>query len=285
MRTSELSNVISRLDQLPAFPLVLQKIQKLMRDQSVSIHQIGPVIAQDQALATKTIKLVNSAFYGFPKRITSINYAIVILGLNALNNLMIGIAIIKMFEKKEEKGFSHTAFWEHSFGCALLSRAIGKAIGYQDLEGCFTAGLLHDLGRLVLEQYLHDDFMTAYRYSIDEKVSLLKAENAIFRSDHAFIGGYLAMKWNLPSPIASAIAYHHKTRSIPYELSGYKKLIQIVAKADQLVIKEGIGDSGETFVVDDSIFTSLDLDPTIIEDIVSQVKLEVKATMKEWGIK
>ena len=273
---------LESIDALPTLPLVLVQLQKLMRNPKSNMGQIASVVSKDQALTSKTIRLVNSAYYGLMSRISSIRQAIVILGLNAVNNLMIGLSVIRIFEKKGYIGFDHEAFWEHSFGTALIAKGIAVELHYKEPEDCFIGGLLHDLGRLVMEQYMHKDFIKAYTTSRKNRTSLLQEEQSIFGASHADVGVFLAKKWLLPDYLTAVIACHHSYPEVSESVSVHKGLIAIVVKANQLANKFGIGDSGENNVAPDTDFiTQL---PASIDynGIVEMAQADVLLTIQEW---
>ena len=282
MKKSSLEMRLASIDNLPTLPVVVLQLQKLMHNPKSNIKQIASIVGKDQALTSKTIRLVNSAYYGLMNRVSSINQAIVILGLNTLNNLIIGLSVVKMFEKIENIGFDHEAFWNHSFGTALLSKGIAVELKYKELEDCFIGGLLHDLGRLVMEQYMHSDFMKAYIASKEAGTALIMEEQAVFGASHADIGVFLARKWHIPDALIAAIHYHHSLSGIPTTFLKHKKLIGIVAKANQLANKFNIGDSGENNVAPDTDFepqlpVSIDY-----KGIVEMAQADVLLTIQEW---
>ena len=247
------------------------------------MNQIAQVIAKDQALASKTIKLVNSAFYGMSKKVSSISQAIIILGLNTVNNLMMAISVVRMFNNSGGKTtFDQEKFWEHSFATALIGRLIAKKVYHEDPELCFICGLIHDIGRLVYDQFMHNEFSKAYTLSREKNVALIQLEEAFLGGDHAFTGGFLAEKWKLPPEIYATIRYHHSVFDVPLEFSKYLQVITIVAKANQIVNKENIGSSGDNYITPDKDIPPLKIDQRDIDSIVESVKSEIKSTIKEW---
>ncbi len=270
------------VEDLPSLPMVIQQIQRAMSDPDTSMDDISKIIGKDQTLAFRTMKLVNSAYYGQRSHITSIKQAIVVLGLNAVHNLMLGLSVIRAFKSNEKKAFDHQTFWEHALGCALISKGIARAKKYEEPEDCFIAGLLHDIGRIILEQYLHEDFIKALALSKEKNVSLTSQEKCVFGFNHADAGAFTALRWRIPSKIISAIRYHHSLDLIPDELSQYKTLVTIIAKANQICNKQGIGNSMENACEDDMSFSELGINEEDLESIVIPVKSEVKSTLREW---
>jgi HD-like signal output (HDOD) protein len=283
MNATMLGDKLSAIEELPALPLVLQQVQKIMALPKSNMNQIAAVMAKDQALASKTIKLVNSAFYGMSKPVSSITQAIVILGLNTVNNLMLGLSVIKIFKHSSNVVINHEEFWEHAFATAHISRSLGKALHYEEPEDCFTAGLLHDMGRLVFEQFMHEDFMRAFTLSKQKNISLSMAEQCVFGADHAYAGGFLAKKWKLPNNLLVPIAFHHSIDSIPKEMADHTKIAVIIAKASQIANKEKLGDSNENYVEPDSYFSLLGINEGDIKPIVTKTKSEVKTAIEEWN--
>ena len=283
MSTSNLEVKLSSIENLPSLPLVMRQIQKIMENPKSNMDQIAQVIAKDQALASKTIKLVNSAFYGMSKKVSSISQAIIILGLNTVNNLMMAISVVRMFNNSGGKTtFDQEKFWEHSFATALIGRLIAKKVYHEDPELCFICGLIHDIGRLVYDQFMHNEFSKAYTLSREKNVALIQLEEAFLGADHAFAGGFLAEKWKLPPEIYASLRYHHSVFDTPQEFSKYLQVITIVAKANQIVNKENIGSSGDNYITPDKDIPPLKIDQRDIDSIVESVKSEIKSTIKEW---
>ena len=282
MNAAMLEGKLLAIEELPALPLVLQQVQKIMALPKSNMSQIAAVMAKDQALASKTIKLVNSAFYGMSKPVSSITQAIVILGLNTVNNLMLGLSVIKIFKSDSKHAINHEDFWEHAFATGLISRSMAKMLHYEDPEDCFTAGLLHDMGRLVLDQFMHDDFLTALKNSKERNISLSMAEKSTLGADHGYVGGYLAKKWKLPDALAVPIAFHHSVNSIPKEMALHAKITMIVAKASQAANKEKLGNSCENHFEPDSLFSSLRISDGDMQTIIAKTKTEIKTATQEW---
>lgn len=278
--------IVSRLeeiDQLPTLPMVLRQVQKVMKNPNSNMAQIAAVIAKDQALASRTIRLVNSAFYGMRNRVTSVHQAIVILGLTTVINLMLGLSVIKIFADSEKKqGFDHDAFWEHAFATAILARELGKKASNPEPDDCFIAGLLHDFGRLVLEQFFHDEFMIAVNKARDENLPLSLAEHQCFGGSHAVIAGFLARRWQLPEVLTACIQFHHGLKHIPPEQAIYKPNVLLVAKANQIANKNHLGNSGEGRAAGDSHFSEINLLPAEEDALVKQVRSELETVRREW---
>jgi HD-like signal output (HDOD) protein len=282
MNSKDLEERLSTCESLPVLPMSLSHIQKLMGMPKSTMAQIAYAISADQTLASKTIKLVNSAFYGMRKPVSSITQAIVILGLNTINNIMLGLSAVKMFGSAKGKTLDQELFWEHAFGVALMSKELANATGYDEPDECFIAGLLHDIGRLVMEQYFHNDFSKAFMGARSMNISLSEAEQLVFGADHCFAGGYLAKKWKLPVFLYACIRYHHSIDSMPPEFAEYGRMAAIVAMANYLAVSKKIGDSGETDVppVTDQLLSCINTET--IEKIVEQARESVKATLTEW---
>jgi HD-like signal output (HDOD) protein len=188
---------------------MMATITRLMQDPRTSAEELGRAIATDPALVSKVLKLVNSAFYGFPGRISTITQAIVILGFSTIRNVVLTTSVLKVFGSSKSPGFDVEYFWEHS----LLTGAIAKSLALEkDLpftEETFIAGLLHDMGRMVLSQRLTPEFEKVAAFKEKTGVSLLEAEKAVLGLTHGEVGGWLARKWNLPVPFVDVMRYHH----------------------------------------------------------------------------
>jgi HD-like signal output (HDOD) protein len=279
------SNVESRLnsvENLPSLPVVIQQIQKAIANPKNSMAQISNIIEKDQGLSVRTLKLVNSAYYGLREQVTSIKKAIVILGLETLHNLMLGLSVINLFGREKNTVFKHDDFWEHALACAMLSREIGKIAKYEELDHCFISGLLHDVGKLIFEQFLHEEYIRVLEITQKNKKPLVPFENSVFKFNHCDVGAFIAMRWKLPIHLLIVIKYHHFLNSLPPEFLKYKTLLTIVSKSNQLCHLHNFGDSMNIFYDSDNMFQFLKIDSKDIEEIVTNIRGEIKSTLKQW---
>ncbi len=199
---SDLEDRIKDISDLLTLPDVVSKINSLVRDPDTSAADITMVISTDIALSAKVLKLVNSPFYGFNRRITSINYAIVILGFNAIRNLALSAFMYDIYSTSNAI-FDTREFWRFSICCAAGSQAIAKKIGYAGVDDAFMAGLLHDIGLVIMSQYFKDDFAKVINRTHSEGILVSEAEKLEIDYTHCEVGALLLDRWNLPDDIIS----------------------------------------------------------------------------------
>ena len=147
MKPNELDRIVSSLDKIPTLPVIYTKLGKLLQSPDATIQAVSNIISEDQVIAAKVLKFVNSAFYGFPQRIGSIQRAIVILGFNTIKNLVFATSVFDIFRGVETmSAFDKKSFWKHCIGCAVASRVLAEAADLRNPDEVFTGGLLHDIG-------------------------------------------------------------------------------------------------------------------------------------------
>ena len=233
---------LDKIENLPTLPVVVQQIQKLIASPNSSMVQIAAIIARDQAIAARVIRLINSAFYGLGGKVASIQQAIVLLGLNTVKNLIVGVSVVTMFEDSAGGAsmFDTQKFWLHAFACALGAKAIAKKINAREPEDFFLAGLLHDIGILVLDQFFHQEFVGIVQDAAGRKIDYVKAEQERLGLTHAEIGEYMGRKWKIPELLVHGMRYHHRPLFTDRELAGSIQLIAAVHVADALAVIRGI---------------------------------------------
>ncbi|MDH5298337.1 MAG: HDOD domain-containing protein [Desulfobulbaceae bacterium] len=191
---------------LPTLPGIVVKLTRMAEDPDTTTEQMGKVISKDHILAAKLLRLVNSAFYGFPQRISSLNNAIILLGFNVIKSLIISASIFEIMEEKDIE------LWEHSLGCAVVCSVVAKRLGISDPEEISTAGLIHDIGKVAIKMELPEEYEQINRMVQEQQVPMLDAEREILGLDHAEVGGWLAKRWNLPNKLVEPITCHHDPR-------------------------------------------------------------------------
>jgi putative nucleotidyltransferase with HDIG domain len=256
-----------------------------MNNPSSNMSSIAAVVAKDQSLAARTIRLVNSAYYARRNRIPSIQHAIVVLGLTTLHNLMLGLSVVKLFQDSKLFGFDLEQFWVHSFAVALLSKKIARLVEKQlpcDPEECFIGGLLHDMGRLALQQFFHTDYERALKQCFTEKAALIGEEERVFGFTHADAGRWLGQQWGLQAKLTAIIACHHQPLQLADSYSGFLREIHIVSLANELSISESIGCSGETVIVE-HVYPGLpSRHDSAIRTALKETQQEVISLVEEW---
>jgi putative nucleotidyltransferase with HDIG domain len=202
---------IDRITSLPTIPHVLLVINKMLQEADVSNRKMQDVIEKDQVITAKILKLVNSSFYGFRSKVVDISQAILILGFNTVRNAVATVAVIDIFRAKEKyDAFDIRDLWKHSLAVAITSRRLAEKARMAPPDDCFVAGLLHDIGKLIMVEHLPDLFSRVLAKQQEEGLSFIEAEKKISTANHAVIGGHLIQKWRFPARLVDAIKHHHQ---------------------------------------------------------------------------
>jgi HD-like signal output (HDOD) protein len=212
MNRSLMMKRIERLSDLPTLPTVAMEINRMLQDLDTPIDKLVDFLEQDQALVVKLLKLVNSSFYGFKSRIANLRHAVALMGYNTIQNAIVTVSIIDSVKvKKSINNFDISLFWTHAIGVAVMSRYLATRTKLAASEDAFTAGLVHDIGKIVLLNSFPDVFNSILQIASERQISFYAAEKAANTCPHSLIGGMLASRWLLPDPLVRAIQYHHGT--------------------------------------------------------------------------
>ncbi len=272
-------HIKQRLEQIvniPTLPQVLAKVIPMLSDPKVSAREVARVISQDQSLVSRVLRIVNSAFYGFPRQITTIDHALVILGFNRLKAAIFTASVLEIFKDgKNAIGFDVQGFWEHSIGVGVVARSLAKYLKLSNVEEHFIFGLLHDVGKLVLDYYGKEYYKKVIKLRNDKDIPLIKAEEEELGFNHSMVGALVLDRWNLPSDVIDVVGWHHSV--LDYE-GKFLQSVAVVSIADALTRLIGIGNGGDPYVPDlnQNLVSLLRLDlvslDLILSDAVNQIE-------------
>lgn len=278
-----LQRAVQNISSIPTLPSVIEKITTLLQNPQTSAEEVGRAITTDQSIASKVLKLVNSAFYGFPGRISTITHAIVILGFSTVKNIVLTASIFDFFQKrgKLHPDFDMEKFWEHSLACGAASQAIARYIGFQQKEECFIGGLVHDVGKVILCQYLAEEFESVVNNVNKKGILFYDSEREMLGVTHQEIGGILTERWNLPKNLQSVVKYHH----YPSRANENETMAGIVHLADILIRAMDFGDGGDKRIplADHAAWNSLGFSGLAMRSLLEDIDAEVEkaATMMQ----
>ena len=211
LKDEKLKRLISRMEAFPALPATYARITELLREPEASIQAVGKVIAEDLGMTAKILQIVNSAFYGIARRVTGPEEAVVFLGLDTIRALVLTIGLFSGFEESGIPKKMVENIYGHSLRTGTLAKAIAirEKMGRDLVEEAFMAGLLHDLGKLVMVHNMPDHYAELLQATMDKNLPIHEAEMHIFGATHEQIGAYLIGLWGLPDSIVDAVAFHH----------------------------------------------------------------------------
>ncbi|OIP20285.1 MAG: phosphohydrolase [Comamonadaceae bacterium CG2_30_57_122] len=198
------------VEHMPAFPESVQRILVLTRDVACSPKDLVQVINRDPVVTVKVLRVVNSAYYGLAKQITSVDHAVVFLGFNTIKNLALGIAAIGMLPSNALAGFDGQRYLLHSFTTAALARQLAQRLVGADVHDCFIAGLLHDFGKVVVAQCMPAEFRRAMEMSLWQEVPLHQTLVEVMGVDHTAVGAMLSEKWRFAPELVNTIRFQHE---------------------------------------------------------------------------
>lgn len=231
---------LAAVGDIATLPEVTIKIIEIVEDSKSTARDLHEVIKNDPALSVKILKVVNSAFYGLPGQVASVDRAIILLGLSAVKNLAIAASIARLFKgKRISEHFSASDLWRHGVAVAVAGRGIAKCSPHPAMsDEIFVAGLIHDIGTLIERQTFPDQFADVINSCAAAEGSFLEAEREMIGADHQAFGVGLTTKWKFPRHLRAAVGFHHNPEALSVELRNIATLVQV---ADILCCQEKIG--------------------------------------------
>ncbi len=198
-----IDDLLQRVEELAPLPHVATRVIQVTEEDTFSAYDLAAIIATDTALTAKILRVANSAFYGYPRRITTVRDSVVLIGFRAVRATAIAAAIIDLFPGADDGPFSMDLFWGHAVACGVVAEAIARETGHARPDEAFTAGILHDLGRLVLSQYEPERFGRVLYRALNGAEEMQIAERVEFGYDHTQVGSALTEQWSFPPPTSA----------------------------------------------------------------------------------
>ncbi len=268
--------ITANLNQL-SLPDIAIRLNEMVNDPNCSIADIGELISQDAALSARLLKIVNSAFYGFPSKIDTISMAITIIGTRQLRDLVLATSVIGKFQQLPEGLISIDTFWYHNLTSAAATRIIASRLQIRNSERFFIAGLLHDIGKLVM--YLTEPELSrkVLRRMQEPHEDITRLEIDAFGFDHATLGGELLRHWKLPESLIEPVSYHHH----PAEAQHYPQETAAVSLANAIANTiEPPYSADDDLPIDPGIWTILGLADEELDDLIKETRLAFSNTVR-----
>jgi putative nucleotidyltransferase with HDIG domain len=228
---------IKNIEDLPTLPSVALEVLSLVHDPDVSIQRISECIFTDPPLAAKVLRMANSVFYRRgDRKVETLHHAIIFLGLSEIINITTSVSIFTALSKgKSAEASMREKFWDHSVATGLIARYLDKKLGIKCYGREFVAGLLHDIGKIILDQYFHEEFLEAYNLSLEKDKPMFETEMEVCGTNHMEVGYFVAQKWNLPDYVSDVILYHHQPSQATYkDIAALISLADLMAKSKEM---------------------------------------------------
>lgn len=255
--------IVEKISNLPTIPTTISAVLHEMADSNSSAIELAKLISSDQSLAGGILRVVNSAYYGFPRQIGSLTEAIVILGYKEIRSIVLSATAFRFFYNSS-KYLDRTKLWKHTLACAITAETLSRKF-HIEKGSPFEAGLLHDIGKVVFDYLDPELFQEAVKEARAQELPLYKVEPHYFGIDHSEVGTLLANHWNLPDTIVQSILYHHKVEKTPPK---FITLTCLVTLSNALTYSIEMGDSvGQTIPeLPPMVFETLNIQETIFKD-------------------
>lgn len=275
MKREFLFGKLSNISDLPTLPAVMNRLAAAVSDPEADADRIAGIIRDDPSMMARILKVVNSAAYGASSQIISLQQAVSRLGLRGVQNIALSTSVFQTFAGKGSTSFDREEFWKHSvcvgIGANVLYERTRENLSQRHTRDLLhLAGLLHDIGKIVFEQFFHDDFVKALEIAARDAVPLFQAERSVFGADHCEVGAWLAAKWNLNEEITEAIRWHHEPENAAER---HVELVRLCHTANYINCLEKIGDGGDNhapvFMI--GVWKRMGLKVRDIQDIVKAV--------------
>jgi HD-like signal output (HDOD) protein len=222
---------------LPSVPQIITEVSMMLDNDRTSAADLCKVISHDQGIVAKILAVANSPLYGLPRRVSTIEFAVIIIGFEHIKNILVALSLVEAFKTKNTPDWNQNSYWAHSLLTATAAKRIADDLHYPKSGEVFTAGLLHDLGLVVLQRFLNPEFKNILKLKELDQTSYFNAEEATLGFTHQDIGEFLLERWNFPQYIGEAVLYHHK----PSLAEKGRVLASLIHLADYMTQRLSIG--------------------------------------------
>ncbi len=272
----ELQDILIKIDELPTPDPIVQKIVSVASDPDASAKELADVIRLDASLSVRILRLVNSAYYGLPRKIVALNEAIMILGFKTVRNIALSIfTYSSVLKNKKTSGIDHYQLWKHFLGTAVGCELLAQMVGYPNKEELFISGLLHDIGKVALDYIFPEAFSAVTKLTKNLQISFLQAEDRLNLPNHAIVSGKMIERWNLPEIVVHSASGHHAPNN--FSESVYSDVVAIVHIVDFLVNLMRYGDSYTYGGLTLSSFALnvLGIKPSFLKNLADKLKIRL----------
>jgi HD-like signal output (HDOD) protein len=270
--------ILKKVNTLAPLPKILQEVLHLLNDLNTSPHTLSKAISKDQSVVLKILTIANSPFYGLTKRVSSIEFAIMILGYDEIRNIVSALSLMESMKNKSDQYLDQKIFWMHSYLTATIAKKLAMDLGLEKHGEAFIAGLLHDLGISVIHRFMHSDFVAIYDL-VANGVSYNDAELQVLGLTHGEIGESLLKYWNIPELITEIVKNHHQ----PYLSQQAPTLASVVHLADYMtqMLKMGELKMDSLVELDHHVFSTLHVkDLTELSHFIEGYREPLKSQME-----
>ena len=267
-------NLMEKMGDLPSLPSTMVAILNVLNNPESSAKELSEALRHDQSLTSRVLRLVNSAYYGFPRKIDTLRKAVTILGYTSIQNIILVTKIFEVIHSgSEEHSLDRKRFWRHALGCGVMAQAIEAKLGLGGGEEIFLAGFLHDIGKVIFDAFLHEEYSKIIELSQKNNILLFEAEKQILGATHEDLGYWLAEEWNLPLNLTAAITHHHD----PSQAGDHLVIASLVHVSDIMVRALEIGHGGDDYIppLNHKCWGTLRLKPKILEDIIPDIEAQL----------
>lgn len=234
--------VLKRVKDIPSLPQFVVETLNKLDDPKSSATDVGSRLSKDEGLVVRVLRLANSAYYGLSRRITGVSEAISFLGFKTVKSIVLAASVYKFMDSAfTGYALDRGGLWKHSQSVASTSRYLAEKLGIGDPEEAYIGGLMHDIGKIVLNDYVRFGYSIILRLVEEDKVPFCDAERQVLGFDHAQVGGLIMEQWNLPEAYAYITTYHHSPWDLPEDMSIFQPVVDVVHVCNAMCIMLGVG--------------------------------------------
>lgn len=271
------SELVQGSVNLASPPMIYQRLMEVINHPRGGTSDVANVIREDTALTARLLKVVNSAFFAFPRRIETVSQAVTVVGTSQVRDLALATSVVALFKDVPPDLVEMDGFWRHSLACGAGARVLAGLRRETNIERFFVAGILHDLGKLILCLKVPVEAREAFQLAREQNLLLYEAERRVFGFDHAQVGEALLTQWNMPLSLREALRFHHDPRRaerFPIEAAA-------VHAADVLANALGLGNGGEVFVppLSEEGWEKLEVDEAFLSSGIEEIERQFEAAV------